>query len=64
MVKYNWQKYLPQLSLWIEFPGLLIRTCIMYRRYETQTIEYVLFDIQIYKWKFEFSLYDKLRRLK
>ena len=55
-------RFLPLLNLVIELPFFRIHTATMFLRYECLTIEYVRFNIKIYKWNFEFSLYDHLER--
>lgn len=55
--------YLPLLDLRIEIPFISIRTNFLYRRYESNSIEYITLDIHIFKWFFEFKLYDTFRRI-
>lgn len=53
-------RFFPLLHLYVELPFIRVRTVIMLRKYESQTIEYVCFHISVYKWEFKFSLHDKL----
>ena len=58
----NIRMYLPLLNLYIEIPLITVRTTIMNKSCERMVVEYVSLRISIYKWSFEFELYDTYRR--
>ncbi len=55
--------YLPLLHIYIEIPFLAIRTMLMGRQYDSGEVEYIMLYIKLFKWDFEFKLYDTLRRI-
>jgi len=55
--------YLPLLHIYIEIPFLTIRTALMYKRQEIDVVEYIALQIMLYKWNFEFKLYDSFIRM-
>lgn len=54
----------PLLHFRLEIPFVSIWTDLMYRRLECRTIEYVVFHVRVWKWSFEFALYDTDMRKK
>ena len=62
-IKKTIWNYLPYLHLYIAFPFFSVRTAIMWRQYDANTIEYIVLHIHIFKWKFEFRLYDTFIRI-
>jgi hypothetical protein len=59
MKKRKWKLNWPLLHLLIEIPFIKIHTALCYRRFEQEVFEYVILYIDVYKWKFQFSLYKK-----
>ena len=59
----SWHRYLPYLYLHIAIPFFSARTAIMWRQYESDSIEYIALYIYIFKWQFEFRLYDTFKRI-
>lgn len=55
--------YLPLLRLDVEIPFLSIRTNLMYRSYDMDIIQYISLQIHLFKWFFEFRLYDTFQRI-
>lgn len=60
----NWRKYIPYLYLYIQMPFVSISTSILHRRLECREFEFVALNIRIFKWKFQFGLYDTERRIR
>lgn len=61
--KNSFWNYMPYLNLYICVPFLTVRTALMYKQLESATIEYLLLYVKLYKWDFEFRLYDTFRRI-
>lgn len=63
MKKFNWRNWvLPILHFELELPFIHISTAVMNRVYETDVFQYIVMRVKIYKWGFEFELYDTGRR--
>lgn len=50
----------PLLWLDVRVPFMGIRTALVYERIEVKTIEYILIYIDIWKWNFHFSIYNRV----
>lgn len=57
------RNYLPLLHIFIELPFIRVQTQLMYRSLETSTMQYVSLRVEIWKWHFEFALYDTRERM-
>jgi hypothetical protein len=55
--------WFPFFHLWIELPFFSVRSQVMRVRYECEILDYVSFDVRLFKWRFEFSLYDTFKRI-
>ncbi len=49
----------PLIHLFIELPFFKVRTALMYRSLESRTIRYVVFHVHLFKWEFDFEVYNK-----
>ena len=59
------RSYLPLLHITIEIPFIRIRTQLMTQHLEKmETIEYLVLEIQLWKWRFDIRLYDTYRSKK
>lgn len=52
----------PILRLYIEIPLIRIQTSVMSHAFERDAFDYVVLNIKIFKWSFEFNLYKPNRR--
>ncbi len=52
-------KFMPLLNLYIELPFFQARTSLLCKRYEMRTTEIVTLFVRIWKWKFDFELYER-----
>jgi hypothetical protein len=51
----------PLLHLYVEVPFILIHTSLMNRAFERQVKQYVMLRVRVWKWVWEFELYDTER---
>lgn len=56
--------FLPILHLYIEIPFISIRTIIMGQSINRMTREYIMLQVKIWKWSFDFELYDTYKRIR
>lgn len=54
----NW----PHLYLCIDFGFFELRTALMYRHVERNTFSYTAFHGRLFRWRFEFDIYETRRR--
>lgn len=59
----NLRRFLPLFYLYVEIPFVNIRTMLMGEQFAKGTREYIVLQIRIWKWKFEFELYDTMKRI-
>lgn len=53
----------PMLHLRIEIPFIQIHTEVMCHSHYSMEYNYVVLHIELFKWKFQFSIYDSMRRM-
>jgi hypothetical protein len=56
-------QFMPLLHVDIAIPFFEVRTVLMQDRLDCFTIEYVSFDIRLWKWRFSISLYTTRKRI-
>ena len=53
-------KYAPLFHFHLEIPFVSISTAILYRHYERFAFSYVLWKIQVWKWKWNVDIFRNL----
>jgi len=62
-MKGNWRKYLPYLHICFDVPFLSVSTSVVCRNDFGMIYEYVGLTIKVWKWRFDFRLYDTMKRM-
>lgn len=57
------KKFRPILNLWIQLPYFEVRTALLNECMDSDSIEYVMLHVKIYKWQFSLRLYNTMTRV-
>ena len=55
-------KFMPLLYVEIQIPFFSVRSSLWRHDFCRTMIEYTMFEVRLWRWKVEFSLYDTTRR--
>lgn len=62
-MKLNIRKFMPMLHLCISIPFVHVEASLMREDFIGNTITYIKLNISIYKWEYNFRLYDTDERI-